>query len=209
MQSIKDITNTFIFMPQDQILEFFCNLANTKHKAKIIDNFVVIGEKSFTILSPHFNNDGLNCDKLIETYNQISKMFAQNIEFNNIKKIIICTNKNKENVDFVVDNFCLSTIILDAKQTYLQLLKAYEFYPKITVQEKPKAKNTFKKLLAIAFDKKRTKSYVLSALFMFFASFFVFYKIYYLIVATLLLSFAILCQTNLPFNKVEKEKLIE
>jgi len=25
----------------------------------------------------------------------------------------------------------------------------------------------------------------------------------------LLLSFAILCQTNLPFNKVEKEKLIE
>lgn len=199
-QHIEDIKNTFIYMPQNEIIDFFYKLASQKHKAVKTKKYVEIINGEKIILMPHFKMDSLTCDKLIEIYNNINK--------SNVKKIIILCNKYNNDINLCLSNFLCKTIILDNKQVYYELLKKYEFYPKVTIQNKPKVKNTFKQLLATMFNKKKTKNYLISAVFIIFASFFVLYKIYYLIIATILLIFCIVCQFEFKFKKQSPEEIL-
>ena len=191
------IKNTFIYMPQKDVLHFFCNLAKTKHEVLLKKNYILVNKQ--TVLYPFIKNQNLTVDKIIDIYNTI--------DGTNIKKIIILCNKLENNAEIVIENFETQTIVLDFKQTYTLLLKEYNFYPTITIEEKTKTKTTFKQLLKIAFNKKRTRGYIVSSLFIIFSSFFVAYRIYYLIVATVLLIFALLCQFEFKFNKIEQESL--
>ena len=196
-KKFESIRATFIYMPQTEVLQFFFNLAKTKHKALLKNDYILVNNK--TALFPFIKNQELSSDKIIEIYNMINSQ--------EIAKIIILCNKISNNAEQVVENFKRQTIILDFNQTYTQLLKEYNYYPKTLIEEKPKTKKTFKQLLKIAFNKKRTRGYIVSSLFIIFSSFFVAYRIYYLIVATILLIFALLCQFEFKFNKVEKESL--
>lgn len=200
IQHIEDIKNTFIYLPKDKIIDFFYCLVSTKHKATKNDNCVEVLNEQKVILYPYFKLQDLSCDKLIGIYNSIDKT--------NVKKIIIVCNKYETNINSCITNFSCKTEVLDYKQTYSLLLKPYEFYPEIIVKEKPRAKSSFKQILLSAFSKKKTKGYVVSALFMLFASFFVMYKIYYLIFASILIVFAIICQFEFKFNKPQKEELL-
>ena len=199
IQHIEDIKNTFIYLPQDKVIDFFYCLVSTKHKATKQDNYVEVLNEQKVILYPYFKIQELSCDRLIEIYNSIDKT--------DVKKIIIVCNKYETNINSCITNFPCKTTILDYKQTYSLLLKPYEFYPEIIIKQKTKTKSNFKQIILSAFNKKKTKGYVVSALFMLFASFFVMYKIYYLIVASILLVFAIICQFEFKFNKTQKEEL--
>lgn len=199
-QHIEDIKNTFIYMKQCEQIDFFYNLASSKHKTNKTQDYVEVIADKKTILYPLFKMGKLSQDTLIEIYN--------NIEKTNVKKIIILCNNYDLKVNECISNFKIKTLVLDCKQTYYQLLNVYEFYPEITIKPKQKTKNNFKQLFMIAFNKKKTKGYLTSAFFIIFASFFVIYKVYYLIVATILIFFAILCQFEFKFNKIEKEELI-
>ena len=59
---------------------------------------------------------------------------------------------------------------------------------------------TFKDFVAFSFNKKRAKGYLLSAFLLAFSAIFVRTTIYYTIVATLLVVFAIISQFNTTFN---------
>lgn len=199
-QHIEDIKNTFIYMKHSDQIDFFYNLASTKHQAIKNQNHIEVLTDQKTIIVPHFKTENLTQDSIIEIYN--------NIEKDKVKKIIIlCTNYDIK-INECISNFKIKTIVLDYKQTYTHLLNVYEFYPEITIRPKKKVKNSFRQLCSTAFSKKKTKGYLTSALFIIFASFFVIYKVYYLIVATILIIFAILCQFEFKFNKIEKEELI-
>lgn len=187
---------SFIYMPQSEMLQFFLKLAQIKHSAEMSKNHIVINKH--IALTAKFKNSELTLDEIIEMYNSINKV--------NIDKIIILCNKPPSNYYECLKNFDIKTILLDFNQTYVQLLKEYNFFPKIK-KEVTKAKKTRSQILNIMFNKKRTRSYVVSSLFIIFSSFFVAYRIYYLIVATVLLIFALLCQFEFKFNKVEKESL--
>ncbi len=188
---IEDIKNTFIFMPNNDVVNFFYKLASTRHSCQIKNDYVEVLNEQNVIIYPCFKNASLTSDDVIEIYNKIEKQ--------NVKKILILCNKYDSNIESLLQNFLCKTIVLDYTQTYFSLLKEYEFYPSITVVQNKKAKNTFNNILSTVFNKKRTRKYIVSSLFIIFASFFVMYKIYYLIVATILLIFAILCQFS--FNK--------
>ena len=196
---MEDIKNTFIFMSNIDAVDFFYKLALSKHKATKTKKYLSIDENKKTIIIPYFKSENLSLDKLIELNNYAPK--------NASKIIILCTEYDSKLLT-VLDNFNTKTILLNYKETYFELLKEYEFYPEITINKKIKDKISFKQLFLISFNKKKTKGYITSALFIIFASIFAPYKIYYLIVATILLIFAILCKCEKLFNKQTKEPII-
>ena len=201
-QKILNITNTFIYMSKEEILDFFYKLASTKHNAKKLDNFILINNQNKNIaLYPLFKNKSLSQDDLIEIYN--------NCKIVNIKKILILTNKIDSNCNDIIENLSCEVVVLDNEQTYTLLLKEYEFYPEIKIKPKPTAKKTFKQVLHYALNKKRTKSYIISALFLLFSSLFVRFKLYYLLFASILLTLAIFSRFNTIFNKVNKLNLLD
>ena len=186
-------------MSQDDAIDFFYKLLASKHKATKTKKYLYINDNKKIVIIPYFKSEKLSLDKLIELYNYAPK--------NTDKLIILCTSYDIS-IQNELDNLKIKTILLNSKETYFELLKKYEFYPKISIKSKPKEKFSFKQILLIAFNTKKTKGYVTSALFVIFASIFVPYKIYYLIVATILLFFAILCRYEKHFNKQIKEPLI-
>ncbi len=197
LQHMENINTTFIFMAQEQVVDFFYKLCSTKHNTVKTINHVEVLNETKTIVYPCFKNASLTSDDVIGFYNACNK--------NNVKKIIILCNKFETDVITTTNKLAVKTIVLDYKQTYYSLLKKYEFYPPITIQNEQKLKNGYKQILANAFNKKRTRGYVVSSIFIIFASFFVAYRIYYLIVASILLVFAIVCQTNKNTCKNESD----
>lgn len=201
-QRIFDITNEFIYMTQSEIVDFFYRLSATRHNCKIQKEFVEIyNENKKIILYPKFETKDFSVGEFIELYKKIKKI--------NASKIIILTNKYDSKIHSEIEKLSLNAQILDYKETYHNLLKPYEFYPEIKIKAKVKPKTSFNYILSIALNKKKTKAYLASALVLFFSSFFVIYKIYYLIISSTLVLLALFSQFNPKFNKIETKNLLE
>lgn len=198
-QHLSDTKQSFIYMPQTEVLQFFLMLAKSKHTAVILKNYILINDS--TVLIPHIKEKEISIDDVIELYNSVNRQ--------SIKKIIILCNTYNASIETILENFETKTLVLNYNQTYFQLLKEYNIFPPIKQAQNKKTKRTYKQLLGIIFNKKRTRSYVVSSLFIAFSSFFVPYRVYYLIIATILLIFALLCRLNFSFNNAPKENIID
>ncbi len=182
---IEGYINTFIYSDKKYCVDFFYELCKKKYNCIKKSNFIVIEHTNSTIvLYPMFLFRDFSIDDLIETVNK-TKAHKPN-------RIVICTNKIALNLDKFSKTFPMEIVILDGQQTYFSLLKKYQFYPKIT-KFNNEQKINFKQFITIATDKKRAKSYFISALFLLFSSFFVSYKIYYLVFSTILLIMCFIC----------------
>ncbi len=184
-EKINQYTNTFIYCDKKYTTDFFYNLCKKNYECTKKSKYILISHPTTNIaLYPLFLYRELSIDDVIDCYNQT--------KHEKIKRLVICTNKYANDIQKFIETLNIEVLILDKQQTYLLLLKKYEIYPKIT-KICDKQKMTFRQFLNIALDKKRAKSYFLSAIFLLFASMFVFYKIYYLIFATILLVMCFLC----------------
>lgn len=183
-QHIKDVTNTFLYMSNSELLIFFKSLIKTKHLCRIENNYILVETSALPILVfPKFNFSNLTANDVLKFY--------KSIKHKNLKRLVILTNKFDAEINSIITNFKFETIILDNTQTYLNLLENYNFYPEIKPAKKPKPQTKLNTFLNIALNKKRTKTYVLSAIFLIFSSFFVIYKAYYLLFSSILIMLAI------------------
>ena len=66
-------------------------------------------------------------------------------------KIIIVCNTYDTNITECIANFTINTLVLNYKETYYELLKAYEFFPEIIIIQKQKIKNSFIHILLFTF----------------------------------------------------------
>lgn len=97
----------------------------------------------------------------------------------------------------IVANSPLPVKLFDISQTFLLFDKKGKM-PEI--KQKPKNKLLGKKFFYVAFDKSRAKYYLFSCLFLLATSFFTFFRIYYLISATILFCLFIYTKFNTRFN---------
>ncbi len=192
----EDADNMFLSLITDQnSLDFFHNLAKSRHSnSEKKDDYIVITHKDKTkvILYPHLSLDSLTPNQLITIYNKL--------KFEKANKVVLtCFNYDKTTLLFA-KNFEIDIVLLNCYETYARLYKEYDYYPEITIKYKKEAGLTFKALLAYSFNKSRTKGYVLSSIILFIMSFFVRINIYYLVVASLLLIFALISYINPKYN---------
>lgn len=196
---IEEYTNTFIFSTQQQNLQFFNELAATKHSSKIYGGKVIINHTNIKIaLFTCFSFKDFTTDNLVEIYNKCK----------NVNRIIVCTNTVEDKAYSLAKTLNIETIILDKESVYTKLLKQYNYFPH-TTSLKTAEKTKINDVLSYALNKNRTKGYFFSSIVLLFSSLIVPYKLYYVIFASLLLVLSFVSFVNPKFNKKQPTKILE
>ncbi len=184
-------------------LNFFLNLTQTRHtNSSKKKGYIVINHRdnSKVILYPFLQLKKISLNDVLEITSNISKESPD-------KLVITCFDYEKEVISFI-RNFNFEIIVLDRFETYSLLYKEYDFYPEITMKYKKEGKLTFKDLLAFSFNKARTKGYIFASIILFITSFFVKLNIYYCIISSILLLFALISYTNPKYNLQQNKEII-
>ncbi len=184
-------------------LDFFLNLVLTRHPNSIKKKGCIqINHRDQTkvILQPFLQLKKLTLNDVLTLTSLVNKESPD-------KLVITCFEYEKEVIPFV-RNFGYEIIILDRFETYSHLYKEYDFYPEMTMKYKKDGKLGFKDLIAFSFNKSRTKGYIFASLLLFATSFFVRLNIYYCIVSSLLLIFALISYINPKYNIKIKDEII-
>ena len=175
---------------------FFKKLASKRHLIKANKKYItVVHEDKNVILYPFFNLSPLSP-------NDINNI-VQSIKNETYKKVVIsCGEISKDCINFV-KIFNEEIVLLDKYETYKQLYKEYDCFPEITASYKKDKKATLKELACYSFNRSRTKGYLFSAIVLIFSSFFVRLNLYYCIISSLMVIFALISFLN-PFEKHKK-----
>lgn len=197
-KQINSLCDKLTFSTQPESIKIFeqalkqRNITYEKHKSFLFfDGNVIV---------PAFNKTKIDDNALLDIILSIKyKKLA-------VKMLCVCGNTFTDSAKKLANKFDeFDILIYDKRQTYLVFFKPVSFT--INPVKKPKQKVSVKqklKLLAdVAFNKKRFKSYFLSALILFIASYFMRYNLYYLITSSVLVMFAFFSYFNKPFNKKE------
>lgn len=202
----EDAENIFLSLAfESNPMDFFYKLATkrhhdvTKHKNHLTIKYEHEGVKTVLWFDNSF--EGLNVPRLCEIYSKIKK--------ENATKLVICCYENSDkNLPSFLRTFKEKIVILDRYQTYEKLYKLYDCFPEIT-KTYPKEKSmAFKDLMRYSFNKKRTKSYLFSAIILILSGLFVRVSIYYCLIASLLIVFALISQFNTSNNPKKDDEII-
>lgn len=202
LQEKEDAENIFLSLCTSSTpLNFFYELAKTKHKAIKKGKYILIEhEEDIVALIPILSFSPLQSDDLLPFISLAKK--------NNWKKIVVVCGEVDRNTNSFAKNFDIEILLLDKYNSYSNLYKPYDFFPTITMKYKKDKKLAFKDLIAYSFNRGRTKGYLFSAFILFLSSLLIRPSIYYCIIASLLLLFALISYTNPYFNpKIKKEVL--
>lgn len=186
-------------------MDFFYKMASkrhkdiTKHKKYLSIEYKLENVKTLLWFDESFQ--GLTVPRLCEIYNKVKKEKATKI-------VICCYEISDKNLTSFLRTFEEKFVILDRYQTYEKLYKLYDCYPQIT-KTYPKEKSVaFRDMLSYSFNKKRTKNYLFSALILILSGLFVRTSIYYCLIASLLIVFALISQFNTSFNTKKDDDII-
>ena len=202
LQEKEEAENMFLSLCTSSTpLNFFYELAKTKHKAVKKGKYILIEhEEDIVALIPILSFSPLQSDDLLPFISLAKK--------NNWKKIVVVCGEVDRNTNSFAKNFDIEILLLDKYNSYSNLYKPYDFFPTITMKYKKDKKLAFKDLIAYSFNRGRTKGYLFSAFILFLSSLLIRPSIYYCIIASLLLIFALVSYTNPYFNpKIKKEVL--
>lgn len=202
LQEKEEAENMFLSLCTSSTpLNFFYELAKTKHKAVKKGKYILIEhEEDIVALIPILSFSPLQSDDLLPFISLAKK--------NNWKKIVVVCGEVDRNTNSFAKNFDIEILLLDKYNSYSNLYKPYDFFPTITMKYKKDKKLAFKDLIAYSFNRGRTKGYLFSAFILFLSSLLIRPSIYYCIVASILLLFALISYTNPYFNpKIKKEVL--
>ena len=193
----EDANNMFFsLISVNNGIDFFEKLARTRHNVVIRKkDYIIItnNEKEKVLLYPFLKLDALTPQDIVN----IEKLAQKE----KIVKIIISCYDYTNDCPIFIKNFEDAILLLNKDETYAFLFKEYQFFPEITAQYKKTSNLSIKDLIAYSFNRSRTKGYIFSAIILFITSFFVHINIYYCVISTILLLFALISYINPRYNK--------
>lgn len=198
----EEAENCFLSLTMDKgALDFFVRLAQKQHTATKKKDYVLISheDEQKVVLQPHLCFNPLSPD-------DVASIVAKTKSVNPAKIVIVCASVQKESFSFA-KNFDCEILILDQYETYQKLYKPYDCKPQITLKYKKEKGLAFKDLVAYSLNKSRAKGYFISALILVISSLFVRATIYYCVVASILITFALISLYN-PFARNAKSNSI-
>lgn len=198
----EDADNMFFSLLTDKnYMQFFENMLSSRHNNITSKKtyLIVNKEDKKTVFFPFINLEILKPNHIVEILRTVKTSKADKIT-------IVCFEYDKDTLSFL-KNFNEEIILLDRYEVF-SLYKDYDFYPQITQEYKKEAKLTFKDMISYAFNRARTKGYLISALVLFITSFFVKINIYYCIISSILLLFALISYINPKYNSKTIREII-
>ena len=194
----------FSLVCENKPIDFFYRLTKkkhpnvTKHAHHITIDYPI--EMAKTILWFDNSFSGLTAEKLIQIYNKTKAEKPTKI-------VVVCKEITDKSVFSICLNFQEKFVLLDQYMTYQKLYKPYQTFPTITTKLCETKTMGFRDFVVYSFNKKRTKGYLFSAFVLVLSSLFVRETIYYCIVSSILLTFALISWLNPYFNKQEVDPI--
>lgn len=180
----QEARSMFDNLIQNKNYDFFFQLAKTRHKnvkknriCTIIEN-----EEGKIMIYPYLKMKALDKDCALSIYISANKQ--------KIAKVVICAQAIEKDVENFCKNLSIDIVLLDQYDCYQYLFKEYDFFPQQA--HTPSSSSKHKQIFGYAFNRSRTKGYAISAMLLLAISFFIRQNLYYCIVATILLLFALL-----------------
>jgi len=204
LKKIELYNNTFTFNEDKYTLNFFYELAKTKHMATKKKEFILIehqtGEK--IILFPYYTLRPFSADDLIFVINKTKNTESE--------KLVLCVSTVAKDALKFSTLMQKKILILEKDDVYIKLLKQYNFYPEekdlFILKETQVSK--IKQLLIYSINRKRSKGYFISSLILMLSSLILPYNIYYLSFSTLLLVLSLISLLSPLFVKKLPEQVI-
>lgn len=189
----KEILNMLLFSQKSEInkylIKFFENENITKH-----NEFFTFNKEEKYIVFNNFEFDSLSLQNLLTLIKKAQKENCNRV-------YIFCNNYSKECVDFIKNLKNIKVKLVNFDTFYFSFIKKQNIYPAFSVCYEEKGKYKFKELLSIAFNKNKTKRYLLTGLIFLIGSIFLRYNIYYLVFTSLMFIFAMFSYFNNIYNK--------
>ena len=132
-------------------------------------------------------------DDLLSICSQAKKVKAD--------KLVISAKEVSKEAENFASTLKADILLLDQYATYKYLFKEYDFYPEFERAQIKSKKGRFKEIFDYSFDRARAKGYIISALVLLLITFLFRQSLYYSIVATVLLAFALICLIRNPKSK--------
>ena len=195
-KSALDCATQFRFSTPQEVHKFFYNILKEKYKTETKSKGLIVNfEDKKLLFIPSFEKEIFTSNDLATCYSYAKKYDS--------KQLTICSTEfddNSKNLAKAIKT--LSITLLDIYETYSQIIEPSQKLPEKVVDTQS-AKLTFKQILSYAISRDRTKNYALFGIILIFSSFFVMFKIYYLVFGSLLLAMAILTRVLPHKQKVQ------
>ena len=198
---IQDCADAFMFNSFEENAQFYKTMLEKKYRIEIKNSFLYLENDIHKIaLFLLFDVKKINQDQVIFCLKSVKKY--------NLTKIILICNNYDNNVLNITKNYKIKTIILNSTQNYNEILKIYNTYPQLDNKLRIDEKISFSFLLKNAINKKKFKSYFVGGIFLFIASLFVKYNIYYIIFSSIMFILSILCLFSNKIYKTSKTEVL-
>lgn len=191
---------SLIIKKEEDVMSFFSKLFEEKYEIKKHKNFLkMTDEKGEIIFVPCFKLDPLMRQNIVDFMKKIDK---------NKKVIFSCYVSEKGCREFVKQYGENEIIILEKDETYEKIFEKYNIFPEISEKVEIKQKKDFKKLLEIAFSRDKTKGYFFSSIVVLFSTLIVRFNVYYAIMSTVLLVFALISFVIPMYRKKTPDEIV-
>jgi len=184
-KSALECATQFRFSEPKEVQKFFYDILKEKYSVVNKSSGLLISlEDKLLFFIPSFNKEIFTSNDLANYYSLAKKY--------NATQLTICSTQFEDNAKNLSKAIrTLPITLLDIYETYSQIIEPSQKMPDKVVDTES-VKLTFKQILSYAISRERTKNYILLGLVLIFSSFFVMFKIYYLVFGSILLAMAIL-----------------
>ena len=179
------IATSFAFNPQDA-LNFYYDLAKSRHKVTKRSKYLIVEHKekeevnSKTILYPSYSLSTFMPQDLVEILSKLKKI--------TFTKLVVCAKDvSREAITLANQIEGITILILDKKDAYNKLMKAYNIFPENLTELKATTKMKIKEMVAYSLNKKRSKGYFFASIILLLSSFIFRMNLYYVIMSSILL----------------------
>lgn len=196
-KEIENFCTQLLFSTSKKNLELFYRIFATIKPTVIKDNLLIWNDslqKYKTVIVPYFDSKVVGIDEFMDIYKKVSIIKPS-------KLIVLCVDIDKNVATFYPSISNMEVIFYDKNNIYFDLFEKTKIYPQKAIDTVTSKKYTFKLICLAAFNKKKTKGYLMCGLIFFVCSFFIRYSLYYVIMSSVMFVFAIISFFNKWQNK--------
>ena len=191
-QIISSINISLIHSTLSTNLTYYSNILKTMYcSQKYKDCIVAIIDRKKVCVVPTYKPTSCN-------QNDIAKCIAIAVLHKADKLIVLSNTFDSTTTKYVQQIHGIEIELYDLELTYSTLLHSQELPQCPITISQPKL--SYKDIFRIAFDRQRTKGYLMSGLILIISSLFVPYNIYYVVSGSILMLFALICSTKKRAN---------
>jgi len=199
----ENISLEFMLSPLDKVINFYYELVKKTANCTKRINFVKTNSTSFpVIVFPFYFTSNFTFEHLLTVIQKTKKSKP--------KRVVVCTYQVSSEARKFAKNFGeYEILLLDKQETFSLLLEPKKFYPEISPKTPQIKKLSFKSIISSIFNKKQTKTFAFCGIILFFGSLIIRHNLYYVLMSSLLLFFALLSWISPKFIKQKNSQLFE